>query len=255
MSVTRPSVKLKRLRRRFGISAPKLAIRQHVAWYWRALTVVAVLFALVISAVWIFDVGRRTGGFHRDESDREIQSLRGHLVDLDTELARLRSVVGSGESNLQIERATQKQLLQQVRALEMENAALKEDLAFFEGLIPTSDAAGEGGGLRIERFRIEPTGTPGEFRYRMLVVNSASRPLKEPKLWLQLVVKVRQDGKDAIITVPDKTESKKENFRFEIKHFQRLEGIVLVPVGASVTGVEARVLQDETIRAKQSLAF
>lgn len=254
MAVIRPSVKLKRLRRRFGISAPKLAIRQHVAWYWRALTVVAVLFALVISAVWIFDVGRRTGGFHRDESAREIQALREHLVDLDAELVRLRSVVGSGESNLQIERATQKQLLRQVRALEMENAALKEDLAFFEGLIPTPDAV-EGGGLRIERFRIEPTGTTGEFRYRMLVVNNASRPQKESRLSLQLVVKVRQDGKDAIITVPDKTEPKKENFRFEIKHFQRLEGIVLVPVGASVTGVEARILQDEAIRAKQSLAF
>ena len=45
MATSGASVKFKRLRQRFGISAPKLAIRTHVAWYWRALAIIANLVA------------------------------------------------------------------------------------------------------------------------------------------------------------------------------------------------------------------
>ena len=140
MATSGTSVRLKRLRRRFGISAPKLAIRTHVAWYWRLLSVIVILSVSLALAAWIYDAGRRIAGFQSNESGREILSLRAHLTDVDAELAKLRSLAGSRESSLQMERATLKQLALQVNALEVENGALKEDLAFFEGLIPASDS-------------------------------------------------------------------------------------------------------------------
>jgi len=101
------SIRLKRLRQRFGINAPKLAIRTHVAWYWRALSIVALLSVSLALAAWVFDAGMRIAGFHSNESVREIQSLRNHVMELDAELTKLRSLAGSGESSLQIERTTQ----------------------------------------------------------------------------------------------------------------------------------------------------
>jgi len=252
MATSGATVKLKRLRQRFGISAPRLAIKTHVAWYWRALSIITILSVSLAAAAWVYDEGMRIAGFRSNESSREILSLRDRVFELNSELVKLRSLAGSGESSLQIERATQKQLSWQVKALEAENAALKEDLAFFEGLMPTSDVVDEMA-VRIDHLRIEPDGVADEYRYRMLVVNNAGRQAKELKGTLQLFIKVRQNDKDVMLTLPSDTEQNLQRFRFEIKHFHRLDGTFFVPKGAEVKSVEARLLQDGVVRARQSV--
>jgi hypothetical protein len=254
MAVAGTSVKLKRLRQRFGISAPKLSIRTHVAWYWRALATVAVLSVSLAFAAWIYDAGRRIAGFQSGESTREIQALRERVVELDEELSKFRSIAGSGESTLQIERATQQQLARQVKVLESEKAGLKQDLAFFEGLIPASESGGEVG-VKISRLRIEPENVSGQYRYRMLLVHHGGRQVKEFKGSLQLLVKVQHGGKDVMITFPPDSDQGVRKFDIEIKHFQRAEGVFMVPAGAVVKSVEARLLQDGVVRARQSLTI
>lgn len=244
----------KRLRQRFGVSAPRLAIRTHVAWYWWVFALLAVFALSLAVGVWLFDAGRRVGGLASDESAREIQALRDHVMELDTELTKLRSLVGVGESSLQIERATRLQLSRQARILEVENAELKEDLAFFEGLVPASESSEEPG-VRIDKLRIMPGGGTGEYRYRMLVINSGGRQAKDLKGELQLVVKVWRDGKDAMITLPSSSEPNPQRYGFEVRRYHRLEGGFAVPEGDVVKEVEARVLQDGVVRARQSARF
>ena len=248
------SVKLRRLRQRFGINAPRLAIRTHVPWYWRLLSMVVVVSVSLASAAWIYDAGRKIAGSHLGEPVGEIQSLRNHVMELDAELTKLRSLAGTGESTLQIERATRMQLANQVKALESENAALREDLAFFEGLMPGGDPGGEAS-VRIDRLRIEPIGVDGEYRYRLIVINNSGRQAKEFKGALQLQVKVRHGGKDAMILFPSSRNEDSKVFHFEIKHFHRLEGAFSVPAGADVLSVEARLMQDGVVRAKQILTL
>ena len=254
MAISGAALKLKRLRQRFGISAPRVAIRTHVAWHWRALAVVAILSVSLAAAAWIYDAGRRFAGFDSDESVREIQALRNYVMEIDGELTKLRGLVGSGESRLQIEQAALRQLSSQVKMLEAENAALKQDLAFFEELMPT-DGLGSEPGLKINHLRVEPSGKPGEYRYRMLVVNNGGRQGKEARGMLQLLLKLQQGGKAVAMSVPSESESSPQRFRFEIRHFHRLEGVFSVPQGAVVKGVEARLVQDGTVRAKQSLVL
>ena len=252
MATSSAAVKLKRLRQRFGISAPRVAIRTHVAWYWRALATIVVLSLSLALAAWMYDAGRRIAGYDSNESAKEIQSLRNYVMELDSELTKLRGVAGSGESRLQIEQAALRQLSAQVKSLEMENAALKQDLAFFEELMPSAELGGEPG-LKINHMRIEPETKAGEFRYRMLVVNNGGRQAREVRGTLQLSVEVRQSGKDAMITLPSVAEQNSPRFRFEIKHFYWIEGVFSVPEGAVVKRVEARLLQDGVVRARQSV--
>ena len=248
------SVRLRRLRQRFGIGAPRLAIRTHIAWYWRALAVIVVLTVSLLLAAWVFDAGRRIAGYDSDESAREIQNLSRHVMELDAELTKLRSLAGSGESNLQIERATLQQLSRQVRALEQENQSLKEDLAFFEGLMPAASAANEPG-VRIDRLKILPGISPGEYRYRMLVLNNGGKQAKELKGAVQFVVKALQDGKESTIILPPAGDEDGQRFRFEVKYFLRLEGVFSVAPGLEVRSVEVRLLQDGVIRTKQTVSF
>ena len=115
--------------------------------------------------------------------------------------------------------------------------------------------AGDELGARIENLKVEPSGTLGEHRYRMLVINSGGRQAKELKGSLQILVKVQEGGKDANITFPSATEPNPQRFRLEIKHFQRIEGVFSVPSGAVVKEVEVRLLQDGSLRAKQSVTL
>ena len=252
MSASGVSVKFKKyFRQRFTSRAPRLVIRSQMAGRVRALIIALVSLAVLALVAWVFDTGRSMAGFHREESLREIQSLKKRLVELDAEAVRLRAIASSGENLLQVERATQKQLAQQVKSLEVENATLKEDLAFFEELMPSSGVGNEATGVRIDNLRIIAGSSPGEFSYRMLVINNAGRQAQNFKGELQFAAKVKQGGKDAIIVLPAKTEPDLKKFRFDIKHFRRLEGIFSIPAGTVVKGVEVRILQDGNVRAQQ----
>lgn len=252
MAAPRSSLKLRRFRQRFGIRAPKLAIRTHVEWRWRAL-VLAVAAALAAGlAALSYDAGRRASGNYSATVEGEMAALSARAAELDAEVNRLRAVGGSAESSLQIERAAQQQLTKQVRALEAENGALKDDLAFFEGLVPSSEAVADTG-VRIHRLRVEADATAGQFRYRMLLVNNGSKPLRDFRGTLQLLVKVRRGNEDAMITFPPEAERGAARFQIEIKHFQRAEGMFSVPPGALVKSVEARLIQDGEVRARQSV--
>ena len=251
-------MKLRHLRRRFGIGAPRVAVRTHVAWYWRALIGLVFLMALAL-AVWgyeTFYVRTRLIGYDPNESQREIQSLRNHVMELDRELTKLRGMTRSEDSRLQIERVTLQQLSDQVRALGIENAALKRDLAFFEELMPAAGLRDKTG-FKISHLRVEPSKNSGEFHYRILAVYSERNqaPAKTIQGRLRLVVKIQQNGKNATISFPRKSEEDSEPFLFELKSFHRLEGTFVLSQDATLKSVEAQLLQDGAIRARQSVAF
>jgi hypothetical protein len=235
---------LKRIRQRFGISAPRMTVKTHVAWYWRMLGLVAVLSCSFALAAWIYDAGRRFAGFDRSEAEHELSQLREDVGRLTRDTAGLRASVDASESKLQIERAAQAQLGRQVKVLEEENARLKEDLAFFENLIPSERRDNN---LLINRFRVEPGALPGEFRYRLLLLQGGRRD-KPFQGSLQLLVTVQQDGKDAIISFPEAGAA--VEYKLSFKYFQRVEDTFRVEPGARVKMVQVRIFESGSTQAR-----
>lgn len=127
---SRLALTLRRLRGRFGIFAPQVAIRTHVPWYWRAVSIGAIFVLLLGFAVWVFDAGRQIAGFDLNEFNQ----LKSAKVALEEEIERLRSLVAASENNQKIEQAAQQVLVEKNRALVDENNRLKEELAVLERL-------------------------------------------------------------------------------------------------------------------------
>ncbi len=244
-----PSKLLKKIRQRFGISAPRMTVTTHVAWYWRMLGLVAVLSCSLALAAWMYDAGRRFAGFDRSEAEQELSQLRESVGKLTQETTSLRANVNASESKLQIERAAQTQLGRQVKALEDENARLKEDLAFFENLIPGEHRDNT---LLINRFRVDPGALPGEFRYRLLLLQGGRRD-KPFQGNLQLLVTLQQDGKGAIITLPE--EGAAPAYKISFKYFQRVEGTFRVAPGARVKMVQVRIFEGGSTQARATQSF
>jgi len=242
---------LRRLRHRYGIAAPRLAVNPHLPWYWRALRIVAVLSVSGALALWMYDAGRRFAGFDRSELEDELAMLRNRVAELEVDLPRLRAVADSSDAQLKIEQTAQRDLARQMKQLEADNARLKEDIAFFENL-STRDQAEER--VQVARFKVEPGVLPGELRYRVLVMQGGPRPRGFDGR-LQFIVNLQRDGKDAILVVPDESSDPGSAFQISFTRFYRAEGVLRVDPGAKVQSVQVRLLEkgSEQPRATQSI--
>jgi hypothetical protein len=150
-----------------------------------------------------------------------------------------------------MERSAQQQLVRQVRQIEAENARLREDLAFFENLSARDRARDK---LTIQGFKVESDVMPGEYRYRLLLVQGARD--KEFVGRLELAVATRQGGRDVTITLPqDPRHAASATLRF--KRFYRAQGTFRVDPEIEVVSVQARVLDDGATepRATQSVTL
>ncbi len=240
---------LRRLRGRFGISAPRVAVRPHVPWYWRALVSALLLAAILLMAGWVFDTGRRFAGYDSYVAKQDVDDLRERVVSLQHEADSLRRISNASESRLQIERTAQQQLSEQVRRLEAEKEHLKEDLAAFENLV-LGDVRSTS--IGIHRLQVEPgSSAGGTYRYRLLLAASSLRPDRDFKGHLQLVVTLQHDDKTAILLIPGPGATDAAKYLVNFKHFRRIEGEFALPEGAVMKKFEIRLMQGDTLIASQ----
>ena len=240
--MTRPfSARLAKLRQRFGIAAPRVAVHSHVPWYWRWIGLAALLAVSAAGATWIYNAGRRFAGFDQSEVASELAVAKRDLAAAQTELERLRAIANAAESRLSIERSAQQKLAQQIRTLEQENAKVREDLATFESML--SSEARSGNTLAIYRFTVEPDVLPGEYRYHLLLVTPRARREREFNGRVELVVTLTDRGQNAMISFPEPADAGASEFRLAFKYFRRMEGIFRVNPKAKVENVQARVYE------------
>ena len=231
---------LRTFKRKFGIAAPRVAVRAHVPWYLRWL-VLAVVGALVFSVGWAtYEFGLEFAGFRQGEADRALARLNETIEIQRKEVGELRLKVAQAERQLQIERATYGDLAKQVKALADENATLKEDLAFFQTLMP---ASGREGALTINRFRLRQDALPGEYEYRLLLVQTGRR-VKDFQGRLQFVIDLEQEGRRLALTLPADGNKDAMNYQLSFKFFQRIEGTFKIPPDATVKSMQVRVFEN-----------
>ena len=245
------ALKLRRLRSRFGISAPRVTVRTHVPWYWQVLGVAITGAVALALAGWVYDAGRRIAGYDRSESAQEIGALRAKAAELEAEVEKLRATNNAGESSLQIERTAQQQLTDQVKTLEAENNRLKEENAVFERLA-------QGGGSResaitINRLRVFADGSGGRYRFQFLVTQNGEQRGREFKGSVQVVVTLQSDGAGGMMTFPRPNDPDVERFAVVFKHFRRIDGAFTLPNSAKPKSVELRLMQDGAVRAAQTV--
>jgi hypothetical protein len=229
----------------FGISAPRMAVRAAIPWYLRWLGLIALALVILLFARATYDFGKKFAGFDQGEADREVQRLREINAKLQQEVAQSRGIA-QGEPQLQIDRAAYADLVKQMKALTEENATLKEDLAFFQTLMPSG---GKQGGVAINRFVVQNDALPGEYRYRLLLTQTGERS-KDFQGKLQFVVNLQQDYKKLVMTLPAEDDSEAKGFQLNFRFYQRIEGTFRVAPNAVVKSVQVRVFENGSNEAK-----
>lgn len=230
----------------FGISAPRMAVRAAIPWYWRWLGLIALALVILLLSRAAYDFGKEFTGFDQSEADREVQQLRASNAQLQQELALVRAQIAQGERQLQMEHATYADVVKQMKALSEENATLKEDLAFFQTLMPSG---GKEDGVAINRFLVQNDALPGEYRYRLLLTQTGKRS-KDFQGHLQFLVNLEQDNKKVVMALPVDDDKENNGFKLNFRFYQRIEGAFRVASNAVVKSMQVRVFEEGSSEPK-----
>ncbi|GAA4014083.1 DUF6776 family protein [Actimicrobium antarcticum] len=223
-----------------------MTVKSHFPWPVKLAGIICAVAIGGAAALWMYDLGRQFTGVKRTASP-DIAAYQQQLDKLSAERDRAASTVNSADSRLVIERSVQKQLSAQVKTLEAENSKLKEDLAFFEGLLPAGTGSPT---VSIRRLQVEMTG-PNQLRYRLLVMQGA-RGKMDFSGSLQLAVTALQAGRSSVILFPSANAADADKFALAFRHYQRVEGVLTIPDGVSAKAVQARVLERGQVRTQLS---
>jgi hypothetical protein len=228
---------LRSLRARFGVNAPRVAVRVHTPWYVRAATAFTVALVIVGASWATWHYGSEFSGFRKTEVERELRRLSELNTKQSAQLQDMSKRLAESESQRKIDSVSHGDLAKQVKALAAENASLKDDLAFFHSLLPP---AGGDDTVALGRLKVEPDPVQGEHRFRMLLVRGGQRPADFVGQ-MQLVVNAVQGSEKISLSLPQ--EGAAPEYQLNFKSFQRVEGVFKTPPGAIVKSVQVRVFQ------------
>lgn len=235
------------LRRRLTISAPRMAVRSALPWPFRWAMLALVMGFCAAIGLWAFELGKDIAGLERGSKD-ELQRLRTELTATQAELVAAReardkaqSVANTADALVTTERASREGLLAQVKTLEKENRSLRDDLGFFEKLVPANGVDG----LAIRGLQVEPL-DGGRLKWQALVVQSGKNP-SEFNGHLALTFSGVMAGKPWSAELPGEPPSVK------VRQLGRIEGEFVLPAQAQVKSVVARVLDGSVVKATQTI--
>ncbi len=222
-------MRLKLLRRRLSISAPRVIVRSHLPWPLRW-AVVALMFGFSAAlALWAFEFGKNIAGLDRHAVD-ELERLRVEVAQLRSERENSLSGANTVQSLLTAEKTVQEKLAGQLRQTEAENLQLKADLGFFERLLP----AGAAQGVMIRGLQAELK-APGQLRVQLLVMQPGKRA-PEFNGRYDITLNGTLDGKPWVFARPGGAQP------LQLKQYARVESVTDYPPQAVVKTASVRVM-------------
>ncbi len=241
-------MRLRLLRRRLTISAPRMAVRSALPWPFRW-AVLAIVFGFCAAiGLWAFEFGKDIAGLDGGAKD-EVLKLRAEMAVVRTDLAKTKDerdkaqlIANTAGTLVTTEKAAQERLMAQNRQLEADIRSMRDDLGFFERLIPTSTGA-EGVVIRGLQADVQ---NGRQVRWQVLVIQPQKNPGEFAGM-LELSFSGTQNGRPWSASLVEGPQA------IKFRQYGRIEGIFELPAQTLLKGVSAKILQGSVTRATQSV--
>ncbi len=233
--------KSRKFKHSFGASAPKLVVRPALPLkkYWA----LSLLLAFVFGAFFAITLM----GLKSESDEGDAVLLRQRVSDAEAEVLKLQSMLGTGQSTLQMERAGQQQLLGKIQFLEAENGRLKEEMLLFERL---AAAPVEQGGAKLEGAAISAV-AGGAYRYRFFVAFQPTKQIVEFRGRYQIRARYRVANHIQEFLLPERGSDAGYQLRFG--RFAFKEGEIKIPEGASLISLTIRLYMGDVLSVEQDI--
>ncbi len=232
-------MKFRLFRRRLTISSPRMAVRSALPWPVRWVLGAVMLGFSASIALWAFEFGKGIAGLDTNAKD-ELKLLRAEVIQLRSDRDKALTVSNTSGSLLTAEKAAQEKMATQIRQLESDNLMLRDDLGFFEKLLPASGTDG----VSIRSLQAELL-SASQLKWQVLVI----QPVKNaPEFNGQMEVTINGTlaGKPWMVNLPGGAQI----LRF--KQYRRVEGVLDLPPQAVVKTVTAKIVEGTVTRSVQT---
>ncbi len=232
-------LKFRLFRRRLTISSPRMAVRSAMPWPIRWVLGAVMLGFSAAIGLWAFEFGKGIAGLDSGAKD-ELTQLRAEVLQLRQDREKAQTIANTSGILLTAEKAAQEKMAAQLQQLEAINLQLRDDLGFFEKLLPSGGSDGVSiRGLQAERL------SASQLRWQVLVI----QPVKNAPDFngkLDVTVTGLLAGKPWTATLPGGAQS------LQFKQYRRIEGVLDLPPLAVVQTVTAKVVEGSAIRSVQT---
>ena len=240
-------MRLRLFLRRLTVSAPRMSVRSALPWPFRWVVLAIVFGFCAAIGLWAFEFGKDIAGLDHGTKE-ELQQAHATLLALHGEVATLKearnkaqSIADTVDTLLTTEKVAQERLATQIKQLEADNQSLRDDLGFFETLIPNAGAPG----IAIRGLQAE-LHNGREIKWQVLVIQ-ANKNAPEFKGQLELSFNGVLNGKPWLATLPGGVQA------FKLKQYGRMEGVFELPAQVVVKGLSAKVLEGLAVKSVQSI--
>jgi hypothetical protein len=224
-----------------------MAVRSALPWPFRW-AVVAIVFGFCAAiGLWAFEFGKDIAGLEGGSREQVLQ-LQSQVFALQSELSKTQeqrdqaqSIANTADTLVTAEKASKEQLLLQVKQTEAENQRLRDDLGFFEKLIPSTGT----GSVAIRGLQAELQ-SGNAVRWQVLVIQ-ANRNALEFSGTLDITFAGLQNGKPWSSALSGGPQA------ITLKQYGRLEGVFELPPQVVLKSVSAKVLQGNVPKSTQTI--
>ncbi len=189
--------------------------------------------------LWAFEFGKGIAGLDSGAKD-ELTLLRAEVLQLRQDREKSQTIANTSGILLTAEKAAQEKMRAQLQQLEAVNLQLRDDLGFFEKLLPSGGADGVSiRGLQAELL------SASQLRWQVLVI----QPVKNAPDFngrLDVTINGLLAGKPWTTALPGGGQA------LQFNQYRRIEGVLDLPPQAVVKTVTAKVVEGTAIRSVQT---
>ena len=228
------------LRRRLTVSAPSMAVRSALPWPFRWVMLAAVFGFCAAIALWAFEFGKMIAGLDGPSSEQTIR-LSLALEKTQKERDQAQSIANTSQTLLTASGAAQEQLVARNKQLEQDILNLRDDLGFFEKLIPMSGVES----IAVRGLQAE-IGDDRRVKWRVLLIQP-QKSQAEFKGSLEFRLTGLLGGKPWQMADPER----EVDIRFT--QFGRFQGYLDLPAQVVIKTVSVRVMEGTKLKATESV--
>ncbi|OVZ57358.1 hypothetical protein CDO44_18310 [Pigmentiphaga sp. NML080357] len=259
-----PALVPRRLRRGAALGAPPEVAGLSTGSPGRVVVLLVLLALGAALGTGLYESARRLVGVAPQISASELAQLRAENQRLIADNERLQGSLAASESRLAIERAAKDQLAADLRAAQKEMGDMRNDLAFFDQLIPmdprqaqvsirSAELERQGALLRYRVLLMRGGRPSGEFTGRLQFSASGTRAGTAATIDLHPFLVSAEAGEAESASAPAAAPSLADPLALRFRQYQRAEGTLEVPAGFVVRSVTVRVVEGGVVRSQSTV--
>ena len=220
------------------MNPPRLVVRTHDPR--RAAARIALIAAVLVAACAAAFVAGRMAA---DADRRAARIAETALADATADAHALREQLAIAERSGQVDRAAHAQLRETLAGLNGEILQLREELAFYRGIVSPADARR---GIRVHDLTV--TGAGDAWHYTLMLIQAMQHDRQAEGAAFLTVIGTGADG-------PQRVPVAAEGVAYDFRYFQPLDGDILLPQGFIPERIEVELRPRSTREDPVQQAF